>query len=160
MLTDNEEKIDQINWVLDRKAKKCLCCGKIYNMDEYPTGIKFIGYILDYCAECNKSARNLQLIRQQAEKYVRDMLAILDGSTEAGIRRIGTERFEKIVNDVLNTLPKGDRKMTENKEKEKPKATPTEGCTPNPNAPITKLEQEEGKVQFPRKSDDPKHPGE
>ena len=46
-------------------------------------------------------------------------------------------------------------------KKEKPKGTPTEGSLPNPNAPVSKEEQqEEGKVQYPRRSDDPRKPGE
>jgi hypothetical protein len=45
---------------------------------------------------------------------------------------------------------------------EDPKKTssPTEGSDPNPNAPVTKKEQDDGKVQYPRKTDDPRKPGE
>lgn len=40
-----------------------------------------------------------------AEKYVRDCLAIMDGTAEAGIARIGTARFDKTVRDVIKVLP-------------------------------------------------------
>ena len=39
-----------------------------------------------------------------AEEYVRKQLAVMDGSAKAGIRRIGTDRFSKIVADVEKTL--------------------------------------------------------
>jgi hypothetical protein len=60
---------------------------------------------------------------------------------------------------IIKSLQKGEFKMAE--KKEKPKGTPTEGSLPNPNAPVSKEEQqEEGKVQYPRRSDDPRKPGE
>src|SRR5438094_141801 len=43
--------------------------------------------------------------REIAEKYCREQLAVMDGSTEAGLKRIGTERFEKLVQDVMKALP-------------------------------------------------------
>lgn len=44
--------------------------------------------------------------RKLADKYVREQLAIMDGSAEAGIRRIGTTAFNKTVDDVLKTFKK------------------------------------------------------
>ena len=38
--------------------------------------------------------------RKIAEKYCREQLSIMDGSFKAGLQRIGTERFEKMVKDV------------------------------------------------------------
>lgn len=43
--------------------------------------------------------------REKAEKFCREQLAIMDGSFEAGIKRIGTERFEKMVRDVMKSMP-------------------------------------------------------
>jgi hypothetical protein len=40
----------------------------------------------------------------KAIEYCRKQLAIMDGSAEAGIKRIGTERFEKMVRDVVRTM--------------------------------------------------------
>ncbi len=44
--------------------------------------------------------------QESAERYVRDCLAIMDGTTEAGIARIGTQKFEQIVKEVLKAFPK------------------------------------------------------
>jgi hypothetical protein len=43
--------------------------------------------------------------RAIAEKYVRDCLAIMDGSAEAGIARIGWSGFEHTVKQVMKALP-------------------------------------------------------
>jgi hypothetical protein len=40
-----------------------------------------------------------------AEQFVRDQLTIMDGSLEAGMLRIGTERFKQIVYSVIQALP-------------------------------------------------------
>jgi hypothetical protein len=40
-----------------------------------------------------------------AENYVRNCLAIMDGSAAAGIARIGSERYEQTIADVLAVLP-------------------------------------------------------
>lgn len=42
---------------------------------------------------------------QAARHYVEDCLVFIDGSIEAGIRRIGTDGFEKIVRDVYKAMP-------------------------------------------------------
>jgi hypothetical protein len=44
--------------------------------------------------------------REIAEKYCREQLTVMDGSFEAALRRIGTERFEKMIQDVEKALPK------------------------------------------------------
>ncbi len=44
--------------------------------------------------------------REAAEKYVCDCLEIMDGSAEAGIKRIGTQQYEQTIDDVLKTLPR------------------------------------------------------
>jgi hypothetical protein len=43
--------------------------------------------------------------REIAELFCREQLAIMDGSLEAGMKRIGTERFEEMVRDVIRALP-------------------------------------------------------
>lgn len=40
---------------------------------------------------------------QLAEKYAREQLAVMDGSADAGIKRIGTERFGKMVEELAFT---------------------------------------------------------
>ena len=40
-----------------------------------------------------------------ARRYCGDCLEIMDGSFKAGLARIGTEQFEKMVADVLKALP-------------------------------------------------------
>lgn len=40
-----------------------------------------------------------------AENYVRNCLAIMDGSANAGISRIGTTKYEQTIADVLAVLP-------------------------------------------------------
>lgn len=41
-----------------------------------------------------------------ADKYAREQLANMDGTTEAGIRRIGTERFDELVRKLSKDLQK------------------------------------------------------
>jgi len=47
--------------------------------------------------------------REIAEKYCREQLVVLDGSFEAAIQRIGTERFEKMIKEVEKSLPRKKR---------------------------------------------------
>ena len=42
--------------------------------------------------------------RAVAEKYCREQLAIMDGTAEAGIRRIGTEGFENMVSQIVKIM--------------------------------------------------------
>lgn len=41
-----------------------------------------------------------------ADRYAREQLANMDGTTEAGIRRIGTERFDDLVQKLAKDLQK------------------------------------------------------
>ena len=43
--------------------------------------------------------------REIAEEYVRKCLAIMDGSAEEGIKRIGTTRYEETIKSVIKVLP-------------------------------------------------------
>lgn len=43
--------------------------------------------------------------REIAEQFAREQLAIMDGSFEVALKRIGTERYEKLVQDILKALP-------------------------------------------------------
>lgn len=40
-----------------------------------------------------------------ATKYVQECLKAMDGSLEAGMKRIGTERFKDTVQKVMDALP-------------------------------------------------------
>jgi hypothetical protein len=40
----------------------------------------------------------------KARKYCEEQVAIMDGSLEAGLKRLGTERFENMVLSVALTL--------------------------------------------------------
>jgi hypothetical protein len=51
---------------------------------------------------CEEEAR----IRKVATKYCEEQLTIMDGSLEAAMKRIGTERFEKLVQDVIDAMPR------------------------------------------------------
>lgn len=44
-----------------------------------------------------------------AEQYVRDQLAVMDGSVEAGLARIGRERFNQTIEAVMKALPPGPK---------------------------------------------------
>lgn len=41
-----------------------------------------------------------------ARRYCREQLAIMDGSFQKALRRIGTEGYEQLVRDVLKGMPK------------------------------------------------------
>jgi len=49
--------------------------------------------------------------REIAERYCQEQLAIMDGSFEAALQRIGTERFEELVKEIEKTFARmrGDR---------------------------------------------------
>jgi len=42
---------------------------------------------------------------ETALKFAKEQLIIMDGSLKAAMRRIGTERFEKLVKDIEWSLP-------------------------------------------------------
>lgn len=54
---------------------------------------------------------------ETAAKFAREQLIIIDGSLEAAMARIGTERFLKLVDDIERALPKLPSKSS-------PKKTP------------------------------------
>jgi hypothetical protein len=49
--------------------------------------------------------------RKIADEYCRKQLATMDGSAEAGIKRIGTERFDGLVKEIMRATwgKRGDR---------------------------------------------------
>lgn len=44
-----------------------------------------------------------------ARRYCRACLEIMDGSFEKGLERIGTERYEEMVNKIIKARPKAGR---------------------------------------------------
>lgn len=53
-----------------------------------------------------KIVEEAALARSVAVEYCEKQLTIMDGSLEAAMKRIGTERFEKLIRDVIKALPR------------------------------------------------------
>jgi hypothetical protein len=49
---------------------------------------------------------DIRTTREIARDYVRSQFVIMEGSAEAGIRRIGIERYERIITEVQKILEK------------------------------------------------------
>ena len=65
----------------------------------------------------SKGAKGNDMRRRQiAEEFCRSQLTIMDGSFLAALQRIGTERFEKLVSDVMKSLPRVVRARKRAKE--------------------------------------------
>jgi hypothetical protein len=56
-------------------------------------------------------------MRAVAENFCRESLAIMDGSAEAGIRRIGTERFDQLVDTEYEILASITGKKANNRRR-------------------------------------------